>query len=251
MVVDILRPILFTSGLLFAAPVEAKAEETDGGKAPAELQGVWKLTSVEVQGEPHDPLGGGTPRWIIVGKTIRYGGQEIARFTAEPSTNPHVIDLKFAEPERSYEGVYAVEKGTLKVCLNKRDGAKDRPIKLSTKDQPDSIMLTFEKEKTAPAKPTEGLMGFVGVALRAGEEKEVTVDAAIKGSAAEKAGLKKGDVILKIGGINASDLQKTVDSVRGNKPGSKLDIVIQRDGKEKTITVTVGVLPFQYVARLE
>jgi hypothetical protein len=39
-------------------------------------------------------------------------------------------------------------------------------------------------------------------------------------------------------------------SFHKSSSGSKLDLTIQRNQKEMTITVTVGVLPFQYVAGL-
>jgi uncharacterized protein (TIGR03067 family) len=220
-------------------------------KGPAELQGCWKLRSVEAGGESREPLGGGEPRWVVKGDAIHYGGTEIARLTTDASTSPKVIDLKFKEPERKYEGVYSVEKDVLSICLNRRDGATDRPGKLSTKDQPDWIMLVFEKEAAAPAKPLEGLTGFVGVMLASGEDNEVVVNSPLKGSPAEKAGIKKDDVILKVGPVKASDLETTVKAVRDIKPGSTLDLTIQRDKKEMTITVTVGVLPFQFVAGLE
>jgi uncharacterized protein (TIGR03067 family) len=222
----------------------------DDAKGPADLQGTWKLKSLEEGGESREPVGGGEPRWVVKGASIQYGGVEIARLTTDAATSPKVIDLTFKEPERKYEGVYAIEKEVLSICLNRRDGATDRPGKLSTKDQPDWILLVFEKEKAAPARPLEGLTGFVGVQLAPAEDGGVLVNAPIKGSPAEKAGVKKDDVILKVGQVKATDLETTVKTVREAKPGSKLDLTIQRDQKEMTITVTVGVLPFQYVAGL-
>lgn len=237
--------------LLATATASARPDDVPA-KAPKELQGSWKLTSMEVDGMARDPIGGGEPRWLIKGDKILYGGVELAQFTADPSTSPKVIDLKLKDPERVYEGIYAVEKNLLKVCLNKRsDGPKNRPGKLATKDQDDWVMLIFEHEKAAPAKATEGLTGFVGIAIRAGDNQEVLVDSPITGSPAERAGLKKGDVVLKIGATVASDLQTTIKAVRDVKPGAKLEIRISRDGTESTITATVGPMPFHYVAGLE
>jgi uncharacterized protein (TIGR03067 family) len=242
---------------LLAAVVVGAAASLHAGpddvpaKGPADLQGCWKLKSIEAGGESRDPLGGGEPRWVVKGDAIHYGGAEIARLTTDPSTTPKVIDLKFQEPERKYEGVYSVEKGTLSICFNRRDGASDRPGKFSTKDQPDWVLLVFEKEKAAPAKPLEGLTGFVGVMLATSEDGEVVVNAPLKGSPAEKAGAKKDDVILKVGAVKAANLETTVKTVREARPGAKLDLTILRDKKEMTLTVTVGVLPFQFVAGLE
>lgn len=232
-----------------AAPVRA---DDPPGRGVAELQGVWKLTAVEVSGNSREPLGGGEPRWVVKGDTVSYGGEVVARVAADPSTTPRLFDFKLREPAREYEGIYAVEKDTLKVCLNRRDGAKDRPDAFTTKDQPDRLLLVFEKEKTPPAKPTDGLTSYVGVALFFHDEtRQVGINGVIAGSPAEKAGLKKDDVILKAGATAAADLETTVNAVRAARPGTKLDILVQRDGKEQTVTVPVGVLPFQYVVGLE
>lgn len=240
---------LVSVALLSSAPLRA---DDPPPKGTAELQGVWKLVSVESGGESADPLGGNSPRWVVKGDKVLYGGEEIAKLTADPTTNPRVIDLKFGKPDRVYEGIYAVEKDTLKICLNRRADAKDRPSKLATKDQEDWRMLVFEREKAAPPKPTDGLTGFVGLSLRADEDnKAVVVNAPIEGSPADKAGLKKDDIILKVGGTAATDLKTAINAVRETKPGAKLDIRISRDGKESTVTVPVGVLPFNFVAGLE
>src|SRR5438874_7756146 len=138
---------------LLSAPARARPDDAPA-KGPAELQGTWKLVSIEVGGEDTDPLGGGQPRWVIKGDKVFYGGEELATLSADPKTTPKVIDLKFREPAGTYEGVYEVEKDSLRVCLNKRADAKDRPAKLSTKDQPDWRLLVFVRDKAPPASAT-------------------------------------------------------------------------------------------------
>src|SRR3954453_20326077 len=80
----------------------ARADDPPG-KGPAELQGCWKLVSVEAGGKATEPVGGGQPRWVVKGDTVYYGGESVIRFTADPSTSPRVIDLKFRDPDRVYE----------------------------------------------------------------------------------------------------------------------------------------------------
>jgi len=243
--------VTIVCGVLIAIGETASAADPPA-KPPAELQGCWKLVSTEANGKSNDPLGGGQPRWVIKGGKIFYGGAEIAQFTADPSTTPGVIDLTFQAPERVHEGIYVVEKDTLKVCLNKRtEGTKDRPSQFATKDQEDWVLLVFEHEKAAPEDATEGLAAFAGIILQKDEDKKAVVVAApLKDSPAEKAGLKKGDVVLKVGATSATDLETAVKAVRAAKPGTKLEFSIDRDGKEMTVTVKVGVMPFHWVAGL-
>lgn len=66
----------------------------------------------------------------------------------------------------------------------------------------------------------------------------VYIDEVVKGGAAEKAGVKKGDVLLAIDGQkvkNGSAVQVKVNSFH---PGDKAKLTVIREGKEKTIDVT-------------
>ncbi|MFC5825092.1 S1C family serine protease [Nonomuraea insulae] len=59
------------------------------------------------------------------------------------------------------------------------------------------------------------------------------------GSPAEKAGLKQGDLITKIGETAVSGGDTVVGQVRGYKVGQKVEVTYQRDGKESTVTVAM------------
>lgn len=239
-------------GLVLVGGRTPARPDDPAAQAPPELQGCWRLESVEVNGEVQDPLGGGRPWCVIKGDRLIYGGQEVARLTADPSTSPRVIDLKMRDPDRVYEGIYTVVKDTLKVCLNARPDAKDRPSGWVTKDERDRRLLVFTREKSPPESPTEGLPAFAGLQLRRDPDKNViVVDAAVKGSPAAQAGLKPGDVVLAVGGTEARGLEATVNLIRQARPGGRLDFRLSRDGKELTAGVTVGVIPFPLAALLE
>jgi uncharacterized protein (TIGR03067 family) len=236
--------------VLTTTPGSVRADDPPA-KEPKELQGTWKLVSVEVEGKATDPVGG-QPRWIIKGEKVFYGGVELAGMKIDASASPRVIDLKFGNPERVYEGIYAVENGTLKICLNRQtEGTKDRPGVFSTKDQSDWRLLVFEQEKDGKGNATDGLSGYIGLALTADpDSKEVVVRSSLKGDPADQAGFKEDDVILKVGGTAVADLPGAINAVRKAKPGEKLDFRIRRGKEESTITVKVGILPFALVAGL-
>jgi Do/DeqQ family serine protease len=60
------------------------------------------------------------------------------------------------------------------------------------------------------------------------------------GSAAEKAGLKRGDVILSFNGSPVRDTNTLRNRVAESKPGSNAAVVISRDGREQTMNVTLA-----------
>jgi uncharacterized protein (TIGR03067 family) len=239
------------ASLAFALTPGLAHADDPPAKGAKELEGMWKLVSVEVEGTATDPIGGPV-KWVIKDNKVLYGGAEIATLTVDSTTSPRIIDLKFKDPEKVYEGIYSVEKSTLKICLNRQaDGTKDRPSVLSTKDQSEWRLLVFEQEKDANADVSEGLYGYIGLQLRRDEEnKQVVVVVPMKGGPADQAGFKKDDVIVKVGGTAVDDLPGAINLVRKAKPGEKLDFRIRRGKDESTITVKVGVLPFALVVGL-
>jgi hypothetical protein len=68
----------------------------------------------------------------------------------------------------------------------------------------------------------------------------VKLEGTVPGSAAEKAGLVKGDVVLKVGIAPVGDLRGLSDALKGLKAGDTVPVVFSRDGKESTVSVTVG-----------
>ena len=63
------------------------------------------------------------------------------------------------------------------------------------------------------------------------------------GSAADKAGVQVGDVILSFAGREIATSADLPPLVGSTKPGTKADLVVSRDGKDMTLPLTVGELP--------
>jgi serine protease Do len=59
-------------------------------------------------------------------------------------------------------------------------------------------------------------------------------------SPADKYGLKRGDVIVSIGGKEVKNSQDVVFSVRNKMAGDKVDFGIYRDGKKRNVQVVLG-----------
>jgi serine protease Do len=60
------------------------------------------------------------------------------------------------------------------------------------------------------------------------------------GSPAEKAGVKEGDLLLKVDGKDVANLQGFAGILRGLTPGQTVKVVLSRGGQEQTIDVTVA-----------
>ncbi|TYB54339.1 PDZ domain-containing protein [Nonomuraea sp. PA05] len=82
---------------------------------------------------------------------------------------------------------------------------------------------------------------YLGVSVTdaSGDATGALVRQVTQGSPAEKAGLKQGDLITKIGETPVQGGDTVVGQVRGYKVGQQVAVTYQRDGEEKTVTVTM------------
>ena len=68
----------------------------------------------------------------------------------------------------------------------------------------------------------------------------VLVEKVVSGSAAEKAGIQAGDLILKLEDKNISSGDELSSAIGNYKPGDTVTLTLQRDGEELTVQVTFG-----------
>jgi len=92
--------------------------------------------------------------------------------------------------------------------------------------------------------------GFIGVSIRDLDSKladekgirsiqGVYVAGTTEGGAAQSAGIKEGDVILKVEGIAVNSSPELQEQVSKYRPGDKVNVTISRDGSEKVVSVTL------------
>ncbi len=81
---------------------------------------------------------------------------------------------------------------------------------------------------------------FLGVRSEKAEGGGATISEVTKGSAAEKIGLKKGDVILRIDEIKIDGQDNLVEAIHKYKPQDKVVVTYKRDGKELKSTAILG-----------
>jgi len=73
--------------------------------------------------------------------------------------------------------------------------------------------------------------------------KGVLIPEVTKDSAADKAGLKHNDVVLELNGEPVESADAFRNRIAMLKPGTKVNLIVWRDGRRKTITVQLGKRP--------
>jgi len=77
------------------------------------------------------------------------------------------------------------------------------------------------------------------------EDKGIVVIKVIPDSPAAKAGLRAGDVIMKIGGKEAASAEVIQQAVEESKVGENLAIELRRQGQTLDLSIQPGILPTQ------
>jgi putative serine protease PepD len=84
---------------------------------------------------------------------------------------------------------------------------------------------------------------YLGVSTQAAANGGADVNDVIGGGPADKAGLRKGDTIVTIGGADVREPDDVAAAVNARKPGDKVAVVVERGGDRRTLTVTLGAQP--------
>jgi serine protease Do len=75
--------------------------------------------------------------------------------------------------------------------------------------------------------------------VKVSERQGVYINKVNEGSAAQEAGLKEGDVIVKIDDRVVNNVAELQDNVARHRPGEKVRVTFRREGNEKTVTATL------------
>jgi S1-C subfamily serine protease len=84
---------------------------------------------------------------------------------------------------------------------------------------------------------------YLGVSTQAAANGGADVNDVIGGGPADKAGLRKGDTIVTIGGADVREPDDVAAAVNARKPGDEVAVVVERGGDRRTLTVTLGAQP--------
>jgi serine protease Do len=117
-----------------------------------------------------------------------------------------------------------------------------------------AIPVNMAKELLPQLKKGKIIRGWLGVMIQEitpelaksfglKSDKGVLVSDVAKGSPAEKAGLLRGDVILRFDGKEIANAHKLSQEAAATAPNTHVKVDISRSGKAETVTLTIGTMP--------
>lgn len=90
-------------------------------------------------------------------------------------------------------------------------------------------------------KATKSTRPFLGIEFdQAYQGEGVKIKTVMAGTAAEKGGMKNGDVVIDFGGDKADSFQQLRNLILKRKAGEKIKMLVKRGDEEKELTITLG-----------
>ncbi|MEW2394697.1 trypsin-like peptidase domain-containing protein [Streptomyces sp. NPDC046862] len=83
-------------------------------------------------------------------------------------------------------------------------------------------------------------MDYAGDGARVGTESNGGGSPVKAGGPGDKAGIKAGDVITEVDGQRIDSGEELIVKIRAHRPGDRLELTLQRDGRDRRITLTLG-----------
>ena len=113
------------------------------------------------------------------------------------------------------------------------------PVREFVKNWEGMLKSEFIGEGPFAKKPEKG-KGFLGIGTAPRAEGGLKIDKVGRESPAEKAGLKEGDVILKLDGVELTTKEQFQDLLKEKAPEDRVALELLRDGKPETLTLRLG-----------
>ena len=104
---------------------------------------------------------------------------------------------------------------------------------------------TYTKEECLKHMAEARNRGWLGVSYDATDDGANVVKDVVKGSPAEKAGFRAGDILFALNGIemNEANAERVGTTWKSLKPGSEATYTVKRGGMSKDLKVTLGTMP--------
>lgn len=101
--------------------------------------------------------------------------------------------------------------------------------------------LTYAMAPVPPAAPPDPLArGYMGITVGTGS---LTIERVEPKTPADKAGLRPGDALVRIGTLRPQNFDQVIAHVTSFRPGAVVEIEVQRGTERKTVKVKLACRP--------
>ena len=110
--------------------------------------------------------------------------------------------------------------------------------RLATESRPVYAQVARPTRRPSGGAPSGALLGVVGLP-RPGNDG-LRLSSVMPGTAAERAGLRQGDVIVRFAGISIDGFEELRTLIRDRRPGDTVSVLYLRDGEAHATAATLG-----------
>jgi M6 family metalloprotease-like protein len=230
------------------AEKEAPKGEKDAPKAApvvdlSEFRTVDKLITTRItRARPAGPVS--LPGYL--GINVKADGKGVLAITqVQPSSPAEKAGLKPGDVLAKVDDRVVRSPDDLRELLQAKGPGARFPIAVVREEMPMDVTVTLEATSRPMSSGGKGTgapkRSYLGVQFGVPKDGEgVLISEVTKDSPADKSGLKKDDVVVKMDGKPVQDADQFRDLLTDKKPGDKTVLTVERAGKEQTINVTLG-----------
>lgn len=119
-------------------------------KEHAALEGKWTIVSLETPRGKDKDASGATLEFLKDGKSIEFrrgNDQKKGAYQINVASKPKEITLTPADSNKMMDGIYLLEKNTLKICITEDSVNEGRPTEFAVKEGKRQVLITLERAK--------------------------------------------------------------------------------------------------------
>lgn len=134
------------------------------------------------------------------------------------------------KPAKSYEALVELVQSKSdgeELAMTIKRGEEEIEVKAKLVNRPD----------TSPRTNSRAVMGIQGEDQPGGGAKMISIT---EGGGSEKAGMKAGDIVTKVGDTKIANYQALISEIRNRNPNDKMKVTVRRGDKNLELEVTLG-----------
>lgn len=209
-----------------------------------EWEGLLSELNVSLEGAPASATGGATGLLNLALMPDGYGPSDHSEFYAEGIPVLHFFTNTHGEYHRPADDWQTIDGDGLErvtrfvTATTRRLAGLDQGLGMAT--------LTPIAAQPPPAPGAEGESRGYGPYFGSIPDMAASVDYGVRlsgvreDSPAARAGLQAGDVLVRFGDVEVTDLYAFTYALRDARPGDRVDVVIERDGVRYTLNAVLG-----------